>query len=124
MANGIRTCKYGAGLSVLSMTIAEKEGIICRIAFSQNGTLTDKTPSDIDTTFHPGARGYDEIRTVHAVANVHGIVHVPVNATVHERGSPFHSSKIPYKKIFYGSRIADSYVVTDRTSVGGNLFRV
>ena len=55
MSYGIRTGKYGARLTVLSMAIAEKQRIRRRIITPQTACLADETAGESNTVFNARA---------------------------------------------------------------------
>ena len=77
-----RTGKNGAGLTVLSLAIAEEEGIGGAVGMAQGATLPHKTARKGGIVFYLGAAADDKIVRNHAIADGYRRHHIAVDAAV------------------------------------------
>ena len=124
MAYRIGPGKYGAGFSVFSVAVAEKQWIRSRITFPQDSSLTDKTFFQIYVAFHNRSGRYDKVNTIDTVSYVYRIVFVSVNTTVNQCRSSFNDCVITNGNIFQCSWMADSHIVANNSFVWRYCLRI
>jgi hypothetical protein len=84
MRHRIWSGKYGAGLSVLSLTVAEEKRICSRVIVPESAGLTDKATREGHSILHTRSTGNYEIITYDIDSHMHRSMYIAVYAAVLE----------------------------------------
>ena len=120
----IGTGKDSAGLSVFTLTVTEKQRVVCRKQMSQMAGLTDETADQSGSVADAGPGGNNEVFCHDVVANKNRCGSIAVDAAVFQPGSPFDTGIVADTDIADGSGVDDLYVMADFSGGGCYLFAI
>ena len=111
VGNRERPRKDGAGFSVLSLAVTEKQGIGGTVTVPKAACLADETALDGGVIGHMGTAADDKVVGNHPVGNSNGRIGVAVDRAVSEPACAADDGMVPY------SYTVDMAGVTDRDVV-------
>ena len=105
--------KDGAGFAVLSLAVAEEEGIRCAVCVPEDAALAHKAVGEGGVVLHLGAAFDDEVIGNYSMADDDGSAHVAGDGAVAETAGAGDARSVSYLHSFDEPGVADGDVVAD-----------
>ena len=119
MGNGVRPGKYGTGLAVLAVAVAEEKRVSGRIAASKMAGLPHKTAKEIGPVIHCRTGGDYEVPAADAVADMNRSCLIADHGAVFKHIAALDPCGIPYPDIFDGIDIQHHDIRADASGGRG-----
>ena len=116
------SCKYGAGLSVLSVAVCKKERICSRVAMCQFTGLPNKTSGNHSVTNYAWAALNDKVLCNNSAANYARGLQVAVYAAIVQKVRAHNCSPLANLYIGNAAATADSYPLADSATFRSIFF--
>lgn len=117
-------CEDGAGLSVLSLAVAEEERVGGGIPVPEFAGLAHEAAGQEGIALDLTAGAEDEVLGTHSAANYHRCELVRVDAAVVQAHGSVDICAVPHRHIGDHSAVADAHVLSDSANGGASAVRI